>query len=130
VSSCLLFNAHFLNLHGAFTHRLLDVHYRLHGEEHSFFIPNDMEISVRTLRWILTKAQRWTDRGKRRKITVLEISVLVILFSRIVVLILPLCPLQVTHYHVEDHLDPTIKDTTIHIAIYNQTLTTGALAFF
>lgn len=100
--------------------RLLDVHYRLHGDEYSFFIPNDMEISVRTLRWILTKAQRWTDRGKRRKITVSTASrcFLVGLIS------LSLC-VQVTHYVVEDHLDPTANETTIHIAIYNQTLTTG-----
>ncbi len=38
--------------------RMLDVHHRLHGDETQFFLPHDFEISVRTLRWILTKARR------------------------------------------------------------------------
>jgi len=34
---------------------MLDVYFRLHGDESSFFMPDDMELSVRTLRWIVMK---------------------------------------------------------------------------
>jgi hypothetical protein len=34
---------------------MLDVHFRLHGEESSFLVPDDMEISLRTLTWIINK---------------------------------------------------------------------------
>jgi hypothetical protein len=57
-----------------------------------------MEISVRTLRWVLAKAQRWNSFSDgRRNITV-------------------------TNYVVEDHLDPSKNETCIHIVLYDQAI--------
>jgi len=77
--------------------RMLDLHRRLHGDEGSFFIPQDFEISVRTLRWIITKARRAGTGmlGAKNKIAV-------------------------TSYTVRDHADPSFEATTIHLAIFKQ----------
>ncbi len=78
--------------------RMLDVYHRLHGADADFFVPEDLEISLRNLRWILTQAKRWTGfHGSTRKIAV-------------------------TSYVTKDHLDPSFEARTIHIAIYTQEL--------
>jgi len=75
---------------------MLDVYHRLHGDEGSFFVPDDMEISLRTLAWILTQAKRWTGfQGSTRKISV-------------------------TSYVTKDHLDHSFEERTIHLALYTQ----------
>ncbi len=80
--------------------RMLDLHHRLHGDEGCFFIPQDFEISLRTLRWIITKTRRAGTGmlGAKNKISV-------------------------TSYTVKDHLDPSFEATTIHLAIFKQPLT-------
>jgi uncharacterized membrane protein YgcG len=51
--------------------RILDVHRRLHGGPELFHLPHDMEVSVRELRWILHKAERWVGLGgQKRKVVV------------------------------------------------------------
>jgi len=82
--------------------RILDVHRRLHGSASSFFLPHDFEVSVRELRWILLKARRWVGMGgQKRKIAV-------------------------TRFRSRDPLHsalcPHVVSTTIHVAIYTQSL--------
>ena len=56
-----------LHMHG----RMLDVYHRLHSDEGTFFVPNDLELSVRTLKYILAKSKKWTGfHGTRRKVLV------------------------------------------------------------
>lgn len=56
-----------LHMHG----RMLDVYHRLHSDEGTFFVPNDLELSVRTLKHILAKSKKWTGfHGTRRKVLV------------------------------------------------------------
>ena len=79
--------------------RILDVHYRLHGGASLFYIPHDLEISVRELRWILIKARRWVGMGgQKRKVAV-------------------------SKFKVRDPLRPAKQqDVSIYIAIYTQSL--------
>jgi len=84
--------------------RMLDVYHRLHGDEGQFFIPNDMEISIRTLRHILAKAKKWSGfHGTKRKILL-------------------------TAYLISDHLDRHYHDCTLHLSIYNVTPKQGKRA--
>ncbi len=77
---------------------MLDVYHRLHGADSDFFVPEDFEVSVRNLRWILSQAKRWTGfHGGVRKVAV-------------------------TSYVTKDHLDPNFEARTIHVAIYTQEL--------
>lgn len=92
--SSFLFYHYLLYIH--MNGRMLDVYHRLHGQNSSFFIPDDMEISLRNLRWILTQAKRWTGyQGSVRKIAV-------------------------TSYIVKDHEDPDYEECSIHIAVFTQ----------
>jgi len=79
--------------------RILDIHNRIHGDDGNFFIPQDFELSLRTLRWILTKERRSGTGALRVK-------------SKI----------SVTSYTVRDHLDPNFRATTMHLAIFKQPL--------
>lgn len=78
---------------------ILDIHSRLNSTElfYTHIIPNDYEISVRNLRWILIKAQRWIGlNGAKRKVLV-------------------------TTYETNDKLKNR-KDVIYHLAIYTQSL--------
>lgn len=77
--------------------RILDLYSRIHGDDGNFFIPQDFELSLRTLRWIITKERRSATGALHTK-------------SKI----------SVTSYTVRDHLDPTFKATTMHLAIFKQ----------
>jgi hypothetical protein len=60
---------------------MMDTYQRLHKDEGQFFIPNDLEISVRTLRYILARSRKFKGlHGTRRKVLL-------------------------TAYRVDDHLD-------------------------
>lgn len=76
--------------------RLLDIYDRLHGDEGAFFIPEDREISLTTLRFIVAKSKLKRTHGTQRKF--LSES-----------------------YTIEDHLDPKYKDTRLHITLWNVT---------
>jgi hypothetical protein len=81
----------FLHMNG----RMLDVYYRLNGDESKFFLPHDMEISLRVLRYILARAKRFKGfHGGTRQVTV-------------------------TRYTVRDHVDPDFVDETMHLSLYN-----------
>jgi hypothetical protein len=85
-------------LHIHMNGRMLDVYYRLHGDESVFFVPDDMEISVRTLRWVIEQAKAWRGfHGATRKISV-------------------------TSYVMKDHMDPTFVESTVHLALYTQSI--------
>lgn len=93
--STVLLYYYILHLH--MNGRMLDIYHRLHNDESHFFVPNDMEISVRTLRWIINKSRDWQGfHGTRRKISV-------------------------TKYVVQDHLDPDHQEETLHLSLYNVT---------
>jgi hypothetical protein len=77
--------------------RMLDVYHRLHSDEGRFFVPNDLELSVRTLKYILGKSKKWSGfHGTRRKVLM-------------------------TAYIIDDHLDASFHDRTLHLSIYNVT---------
>ncbi len=81
--------------------RMFDIHPRLHSDDDVWHIPDDMEISAQVLQYIISKSYKWRGfQGTKRQIAV-------------------------TKYTVRDHLDPTFNEETIHLAIYNVTLTTG-----
>ena len=95
LSAFLLYN-YILHIH--MNGRMLDVYYRLHGDGSSFFLPDDMEISARTLRWILQKAKNWRGfHGATRKVSIVN-------------------------YTMKDHLDPRFEEKTVHLALYTQDL--------
>lgn len=78
--------------------RMLDVHYRLNNGSRYFYTPNDMEVSLATLQWVVEAAKIWSDRkGTKMKIAT-------------------------TKYIVRDPIVPEFNDVTIHIGIYRQTL--------
>ena len=78
-----------------FNGRVWDLYWRLSSYEESFFVPEDMEISVGELRWICSKAARWRgSKGEKRKCAVVE-------------------------YVLTDPLAPTFKEVTTHLAIYH-----------
>lgn len=53
--------------------RMMDVYHRLHSDEGHFYVPNDLELSVRTLRYILGRSKKWTGfHGTKRKVLVRE----------------------------------------------------------
>jgi hypothetical protein len=85
-----------LNLH--LDGRMLDLYRRIHGPEDAFSLPHDLELSVRELRWIVTKARRWRgSHGMTRRVAICE-------------------------YVLTDPLDPAFKETTKHLIIYNSSL--------
>ena len=62
---------YFLRLHN--NGRLMDVYWRLHGEEQDFFVPYDLELSHEELSFICTKAEQWRgEEGERRKTAVYD----------------------------------------------------------
>ncbi|XP_013405388.1 uncharacterized protein LOC106170172 [Lingula anatina] len=61
----------FLRLHN--NGRMLDVYWRLHGDEDMFFVPHDLEISNQELSYITKKAEQWRgEEGERRKTAVYD----------------------------------------------------------
>ncbi|XP_075775939.1 uncharacterized protein LOC102458814 [Pelodiscus sinensis] len=70
ISSTVLF-LYFLRLHNEGW--LIDVFKRIHGEEATFFIPLDLEISTQELSYIMKKAEQWRGiSGERRKVAVYD----------------------------------------------------------
>ncbi|XP_035825164.1 uncharacterized protein LOC101851493 [Aplysia californica] len=62
---------YFLRLHN--NGRLLDVYWRLHGDEDQFFQPYDLEISNQELSYICRKSEQWRgEEGARRKVAVYD----------------------------------------------------------
>lgn len=55
---------------------LLDLLKRIQGDETSFFVPYDLEISIQELSYLVKKAEQWRGiGGERRKVSrVVEIS--------------------------------------------------------
>jgi hypothetical protein len=53
--------------------RLLDVFWRLHGDEDMFFVPYDLEMSNQELAYVIRKAEQWRgEEGERRKVAVYD----------------------------------------------------------
>lgn len=49
---------------------LLDVYRRVHGEEGTFFVPMDLEISSQELSYIVKRAEQWRGiNGERRMVS-------------------------------------------------------------
>ncbi|XP_041361349.1 uncharacterized protein LOC121377431 [Gigantopelta aegis] len=62
---------YFLRLHN--NGRMLDIFWRLHGEEENFFIPYDLELSNQELSHICRKAEQWRgEEGERRKVAIYD----------------------------------------------------------
>jgi len=81
--------------------RMLDVYHRLSADEGAIFVPNDLELSVRTLRYILAKSRKWGGfHGTRRQVLL-------------------------TAYLLDDHMDRSFHERTLHLSIYNVTPRTG-----
>ncbi|XP_025940264.1 uncharacterized protein LOC112974960 [Apteryx rowi] len=67
ISSTVLY-LYFLRLHSEGW--LLDVFRRIHGEEATFFVPLDLEISSQELSYIMKKAEQWRGiNGERRVVS-------------------------------------------------------------
>mmetsp|Transcript_49201 Transcript_49201/g.73153 ORF Transcript_49201/g.73153 Transcript_49201/m.73153 type:complete len:919 (-) Transcript_49201:155-2911(-) len=74
--------------------RIRDLYWRVHGTERTFFIPEDLEVSLEELEWIIVKADKWRNpTGATRKAYVCD-------------------------YELTDPLDPLFKVVTSHLAIY------------
>ncbi|XP_067148263.1 uncharacterized protein [Apteryx mantelli] len=70
ISSTVLY-LYFLRLHSEGW--LLDVFRRIHGEEATFFVPLDLEISSQELSYIMKKAEQWRGiNGERRMVAVYD----------------------------------------------------------
>eukprot|EP00762_Andalucia_godoyi_P001292 ANDGO_04863.mRNA.1 hypothetical protein SPRG_02190 len=68
-ATCFLLYHYSLRLH--MNGRMMDVYYRIHGEEDKFFVPHDMEISMNMFSNILRKAKHWRGQsGALRKTAV------------------------------------------------------------
>ena len=53
--------------------RMLDIYWRLHGEEDIFFVPYDLEVSNQELCYIHKKCEQWRgEEGERRKVSVYD----------------------------------------------------------
>ena len=53
--------------------RMLDIFWRLHGEDEVFFVPYDLELSNQNLSFLCRKAEQWRgEEGERRKIAVYD----------------------------------------------------------
>ncbi|KAK7489378.1 hypothetical protein BaRGS_00019322 [Batillaria attramentaria] len=62
---------YFLRLHN--NGRMLDVFWRLHGEESHFFLPYDLEISNQELSHICRHSEQWRgEEGERRKVAIYD----------------------------------------------------------
>lgn len=62
---------YFLRLHN--NGRMLDVYWRLHGDEDNFFLPYDLEVSNQELNYIVKKSEKWRgEEGERRKSAVYD----------------------------------------------------------
>ena len=60
---------YFMRLHN--NGRMLDIYWRLHGIETTFFIPYDLEMSNEELGYICRKAEQWRGQeGEQRKVNV------------------------------------------------------------
>eukprot|EP00163_Fabomonas_tropica_P004964 TRINITY_DN1442_c0_g1_i3.p1 TRINITY_DN1442_c0_g1~~TRINITY_DN1442_c0_g1_i3.p1 ORF type:complete len:1066 (+),score=331.44 TRINITY_DN1442_c0_g1_i3:1132-4329(+) len=74
--------------------RIFDVFARLNGDEELFMVPYDLEMSVRELKWVCIKAERWRGKsGERRKVGVVQID-------------------------LTDESDPSFRETTVHIGVF------------
>lgn len=94
LGAILLYN-YLLVMH--FDGRVWDLYKRLTALEQDMFMPDDLELSTRELRWICSKAARWRGpRGDRRKVGVVE-------------------------YIMTDPLYPKFKEVTTHLAIFHET---------
>ncbi|XP_021242544.1 uncharacterized protein LOC110393701 isoform X3 [Numida meleagris] len=70
ISSTVLY-LYFLRLHSEGW--LLDVFRRIHGEEGTFFVPLDLEISIQELSYIMKRAEQWRGiNGERRMVAVYD----------------------------------------------------------
>ncbi|CAM4589022.1 unnamed protein product [Lepidochelys kempii] len=71
ISSSTVLSLYFLRLHNEGW--LLDVFKRTHGDEATFFVPLDLEISNQELSYIMKKAEQWRGiNGERRKVAVYD----------------------------------------------------------
>ncbi|PVD32684.1 hypothetical protein C0Q70_08129 [Pomacea canaliculata] len=62
---------YFLRLHNE--GRMLDVFWRLHGEEDHFFLPYDLELSNQELSYLCRRVEQWRgEEGERRKVAVYD----------------------------------------------------------
>ncbi|XP_060756075.1 uncharacterized protein ofcc1 isoform X5 [Neoarius graeffei] len=53
--------------------RMLDVYLRLHSPERAFFVPDDFEVSIQELSYIVKKAEQWRGfTGERQKVAVYD----------------------------------------------------------
>ena len=52
---------------------MLDIYWRLHGDEDVFFIPYDLELSNQELIYICRRSEQWRgEEGERRKVAVYD----------------------------------------------------------
>ncbi len=78
--------------------RILDLHARLFRTEEQLVIPNDLEISLRTLRWVIDMAGKYTKSdGTVRKV-----------FTK--------------RYKVRDHMSILYREDTMHVMIFDVNL--------
>lgn len=78
--------------------RMLDLYRRIHAPDSAFRQPLDLELSLAELGWVVDKARRWDMQDKVvRRVAVCE-------------------------YVLTDPLDPSFREVTNHLVIYNATL--------
>lgn len=69
--SCVILYMYFLKIHN--NGRLMDIYWRLHGKDGTFFMPYDLECSLEELTYVCRKAENWRgEEGERRKTAVYD----------------------------------------------------------
>jgi hypothetical protein len=113
IASAILFYWYMLKIH--MNGRMIDMHRRLISSEEAFDMPNDMELSVKTLRWILTKASTWTGiAGQKRKVVINEYNTI---NNEKIPSSSPADP-----QHNSFGLSELTLDKTLHLSIFTQSL--------
>lgn len=52
---------------------MLDIYWRLHGDEEVFFVPYDLELSNQELCYICRRSEQWRgEEGERKKVAVYD----------------------------------------------------------
>eukprot|EP00794_Sanderia_malayensis_P012036 gene12036-13278_t len=71
--ACTVLYMYFMRLHN--NGRMMDIYWRLHGNEANFFVPYDLEMSNDELAYICRKAEQWRGQeGEQRKVNVYRYS--------------------------------------------------------
>lgn len=74
--------------------KIRDLYWRVHAAHDAFFMPEDLEVSMAELEWIMTRARKWIGPSNSSR------------------------KAYVCNYVLSDPLDPNFQEITSHLALY------------